>query len=150
MQLRYLYTISKLCTSISNFMFIDIGVSWSDPAWAAVAPTRYWTQISVCTFKLHCESIIARGSCASRSALSRRSGGCTRRRPHWPHQPQHRSAAAGAALGPAEYDAQYVCRSERIGARTSKVRKAEPGSRVTVTVAAVGKVPVAAYCEPQP
>jgi hypothetical protein len=34
-------------------------------------------------------------------------------------------------------------------ARTNRVRQAEPGSRVTVTVAAVGKVPVAAYCEPQ-
>ncbi len=35
-------------------------------------------------------------------------------------------------------------------ARTSRVRQAEPGSRVTVAVAAIGKVPVAAYCEPQP
>ncbi len=52
--------------------------------------------------------------------------------------------AAGAACGPAE----YVCWSEQSGAR--RVRQAEPGSRVTVTVAAVGKVPVAAYCEPQP
>ncbi len=57
-------------------------------------------------------------------------------------------AAARSALGPAD----YVCWSERTrsGARTSRVRQAEPGSRVTVTVAAVGKVPVAAYCEPQP
>jgi hypothetical protein len=41
-------------------------------------PSWYWTQIAVCT--LHCESIIARGSCAARAALSRSSGGCTRRR----------------------------------------------------------------------
>jgi hypothetical protein len=39
------------------FVSFDIGISLSDPAWAAVAPTRYWTQIAVCTF--HCESIIA-------------------------------------------------------------------------------------------
>jgi hypothetical protein len=30
------------------------------------------------------------------------------------------------------------------------LRQAEPGSRVTVTVAAVGKVPIAAFCQPQP
>ena len=41
-------------------------------------PTRYRTQIAVCT--LHCKSIITRGSCAARAALSRRSGGCTPRR----------------------------------------------------------------------
>ncbi len=29
---------------------------------------------------MHCESIIARGSCATRATLSRCSGGCTRRR----------------------------------------------------------------------
>jgi hypothetical protein len=69
MHLPYLYTIS---------VFFDIGVSLSDPAWAAVAPARYWSQIAVCT--LHCESIITRGSCAARAALSRRSEGCTRRR----------------------------------------------------------------------
>ena len=50
---------------------------------------------------------------------------------HRPHRPQHRQQPP-----------------ER--ARTSRVRQAEPGSRVTVAVAAVGKVPVAAYCEPQP
>ena len=52
MLLRYLYTISKLCASISNFVFFDIGVSLSDTARAAVAPSRYWTQIVVCI--LHC------------------------------------------------------------------------------------------------
>ncbi len=89
---QVLYTISNLCASISNFVFFDIGVSLSDPAWAAVAPTssRYWSQIAVCT--LHCDSIImiARGSCAALAALrlSRSSGGCTRRR---------RAAAAPAA-----------------------------------------------------
>ncbi len=29
-------------------MFFDISVSLSEPAWAAVAPTRFWTQIVVC------------------------------------------------------------------------------------------------------
>jgi hypothetical protein len=131
MLLGYLYTISKICASISNFVFFDIGVSLSDPAWAAVAPTWYWTQIAGCT--LHCESIIARGSCAARAALSRRSGGCTR----WRDSTGH---STGRSTG----------RSRRSGARSSRVRQAEPGSRVTVAVAAVGKVPVAAYCEPQP
>jgi hypothetical protein len=42
------------------------------------------------------------------------------------------AAAAGAVLGPAE----YVCWSEQSGAQTSRVRQAESGSRVTVTVAA--------------
>jgi hypothetical protein len=37
-----------LLSVIVNFVFFDIGVSLSDPAWAAVAPTRYWTQIAVC------------------------------------------------------------------------------------------------------
>jgi hypothetical protein len=60
--------ISKLCALILNFVFFNIGVSFSDPAWAAVAPTWYWTQIAVCT--LHYESIIARGSCAARAAAS--------------------------------------------------------------------------------
>ena len=41
-------------------------------------PTRYRTQIAVCT--LHCKSIITRCSCAAWAALSRRSGGCTPRR----------------------------------------------------------------------
>jgi hypothetical protein len=70
---------------ILNFVFFNIGVSFSDPAWAAVAPTWYWTQIAVCT--LHYDSIIARGSCAARS-----SGGCTLQRLHSvarPHRPQH-------------------------------------------------------------
>jgi hypothetical protein len=51
-----------------------------------------------------------------------------------------------SALGPAE----YFCWSERSCTRTSRELHAEPGSRVTEAVAAVGKVPVAAYCEPQP
>ncbi len=83
----------------------DIGVSLSDPAWAAVAPTLYWTQISVCTF--HCgDSIIARGSesCAARAALGRRSRGCTRRR--------GRTGRTGRSTG----------RSRRGGAWTSRVR----------------------------
>ncbi len=77
MLLQYLYTISKLlCFDIEFrvlpyrcFCRIQPGL-----------PTRYWTEIAVCT--LHCESIITRGSCAARAALSRRSGGCTRRRGH--------------------------------------------------------------------
>jgi hypothetical protein len=63
---------------MSNFVLFNIGVSLSDPAWAAVVSSRYWTQTAVCT--LHCESIIACGSCAARAALSRRSGGFTWRR----------------------------------------------------------------------
>jgi hypothetical protein len=93
---RYLHTISKLCALISNFVFFNIGISLSDPAWAAVAPTRYWTQIAVCS--LHCESIIARGSCTARAALSRRSGAAA---PATPAAAP--AAAAGAALGPAKY-----------------------------------------------
>ena len=77
------------------------------------------------------------------------------RRPGSPQPPQRRHGRSTGrstgrsrrnALGPAE----YICWSERCGARTSRVRQAEPGSRVTVAVAAVGKVPVTAYCEPQP
>jgi hypothetical protein len=89
MLLRYLYTISNICSTISNFVFFDFGVSLSGPAWAAAAPTRYWTQIAVCT--LHCESIIARGSRTARAALSRR--GPPQRRLHsaaLPHRQQHR------------------------------------------------------------
>jgi hypothetical protein len=56
------------------------------------------------------------------------------------------AAAAGATPWPAEYD----CWCERSGSPTSRVRQAEPGSRVTVTVVAVGKVPVAVYYELQP
>jgi hypothetical protein len=99
MLLRYLYTISKLCASISNFVFFIIGVSLSDLAWAAVAPTRYWTQIAVCT--LHCESIIARGSCAAMA------GGCTRRRGRTGRTGRSCGAApagaVGAELGPEKY-----------------------------------------------
>ncbi len=76
MLLRYLYTISKLlCFDIRfSCSLISVFFCWIQPG----LPTRYWTQIAVCT--LHCESIITRGSCAARAALSRRSGGCTRRR----------------------------------------------------------------------
>jgi hypothetical protein len=84
------------------FMSFNIGVSSSDPAWAAVAITRYWTQITVCTF--HCESIIARGSCAARATLSRHSRGCTRR--------CSRTGSTGRSTD----------RSRRCGARTSRVR----------------------------
>ena len=110
MLLQYLYTISKLCASISNFVFFDLGVYLWDPAWAAVAPTLYWTQIAVCT--LHCESIITRGSCAARAALSRRSGGCTRRRGHTRCTGRAPAAAAGAA---ARLCRRSGCRSLRSG-----------------------------------
>jgi hypothetical protein len=141
MLLRYLYTISKFCASMSNFVFFDIGVSLSDAAWAAVAPTRYWTQIEVCT--LHCESIIARGACAARAALSRCSWGCTWQR--------GRTGRTGRSTGCS------TSFSRRSGARTSRVRllvraerRSDQQSTSTMTVAAVGKVPVAAYREPQP
>jgi hypothetical protein len=53
---------------------------------------------------LHCESIITRGSCAARAALSRRSGGCTRRRGRTRCTGRSTgrtaaAAAAGAGLG---------------------------------------------------
>ncbi len=98
MLLRYLYTISKLCASISNLVLFDIGVSLSDPAWAALAPTRYWTQNAVCT--LRCESIIARGACA---AMSRRSRGCTRRRGRTGRTGRSTGRSRRSALGTAEY-----------------------------------------------
>ncbi len=56
MVLRYLYTISKLCASISNFVFSDIGVSLSDPAWAAVAPSSLLLGTG---HRLRCEYCIA-------------------------------------------------------------------------------------------
>jgi hypothetical protein len=83
--------------ALSNFVFFDIDVSLSDPAWAAVAPTRYWTQIVVCT--LHCESIIARGSCAARAAQAARAARPhpTHRQQHRPRPPEQRSVAGAAA-----------------------------------------------------
>jgi hypothetical protein len=134
----------RLPAFVDEFNKAIVLLSDPGPAWAAVAPTRYSTQIAVCT--LHCESIIARGSCAARVALSRRSRGCTRRRGRTGSTGRSTGRSCRSSLGPAE----YICWSERSGARTSRVRQAEPGSRVTVAVAAVGKVPVAAYCEPQP
>ncbi len=147
MLLRYLYTISKICASKSNFVFFDIGDSLLDPAWAAVDPTRYWTQIAVCA---HCianqSSPVAHAPPGPPSAAAAEPAlGGTVAPAASAAAP---AAAAGAAFGPAE----YVSWSERSGTRTrtSRVRQAEPGSRVTVAVTAVGKAPVAAYCEPQP
>ncbi len=130
-----------LCSTISVFLFrihCQRSSGWI-PAW-------YWTHIAVCT--LHCKSIITRGSCAARAAVtgSRRSGGCTRRCGRTGRTGRSTGRSRRSALGPAE----YICWSERSCARTSRVRHGEPGSRVAVAVAAVGKVPVAAYCEPQP
>jgi hypothetical protein len=88
MLLRYPYTISKLCASISNFVFFAIGVSLSDPAWAAVAPTLYWIQIAVCTLHCQCKPITTRGSCAARAVWQRRLHSAAP--PHRPHRPQHR------------------------------------------------------------
>jgi hypothetical protein len=114
------------------FVSFDIGVSLSDPAWAAVAPTRHWTPIVVCTF--HCESIIARGSCAARAALSRRTKGCTRRRGRT--GPTGRSTGRSRQSGARSSRVRLLQWSEQSGAWTSRVRQAEPDSRVTVTVAA--------------
>jgi hypothetical protein len=77
------------------FVPFNIGVSLSDPAWAAVAPTqaRYWTEIAMYTF--HCESIIARGSCTARATAAL--GGAAA--PAAPGAAP--AAAAGAALRPA-------------------------------------------------
>jgi hypothetical protein len=61
---------------------------------------------------------------------------------HLPQPPKRRSDQQSMSAAPR-------LESERIGARTSRTRQAEPGSRVTVTVAAVGKVP-AVYCDPKP
>ncbi len=51
----------------------------------------------MCT--LHCESIITRGTCTARAALSRRSGGYTRRRGRTAAPAAAPAAAAGAAPG---------------------------------------------------
>jgi hypothetical protein len=89
--------------SISKFVFLDIGVFCRiQPG----LPTRYWTQIVVCT--LHCKSIITRGACAARAALSRRSRGCTRRR--------GRTRCSGRSTG----------RSRRSGARPPGRRPQPP------------------------
>jgi hypothetical protein len=119
MHLRYLDTISKLCASILMFVSFNIGVSLSDTAWAAVtvASTRYWTQISVCT--MYCQ-------CCQFCALAAHGQ-------HWqqhrPQPPERRPDQQSTSAGPS-------CWSERSGARTSRVRQAEPGSRVNATVAA--------------
>jgi hypothetical protein len=84
-----------LCLDI-EFRVLRYPCFLSDLAWAAAAPTLYWTQIAVCT--LHCESMIARGSCAARAALSRRSGGCTQRRGRAGRTGRSTGRAAGAAL----------------------------------------------------
>jgi hypothetical protein len=75
-------------------------------------PTRYRTQIAVCT--LHCKLIrvITRGSCAARAALSRSSGGCTRRR--------GRTRCTGRSTG----------RSRRSGARPPE-RRPPPSERAS-------------------
>jgi hypothetical protein len=78
-----------------------------------------------------------------------------------PGRPQQEAALGGAAAPAAPTAAPAAAAgarsdqiwSERSGARTSRlsrVRQAEPGSRVTMAIATVGKVPVTAYCEPQP
>jgi hypothetical protein len=98
MLLRYLYTISKLCALISNFVFFDIGVSLSDPAWAAVAPTRYWTQIAVCAHCIANQSLpVAHappGPPSAAAAEPTLGGAAT---------PAAPAAATGAEPGPAEY-----------------------------------------------
>jgi hypothetical protein len=108
-----LYNILKLCASKSNFMFFNISVSLSDPAWTAVAPTQDWIQIVVCT--LHCQATIASSSCAARASLSHCSRGCTRR---------CRTGRTGCSTGSIRQSS----------ARTSRVRQAEPGSGVAVTI----------------
>ncbi len=81
-------------------------------------PKQYWKQIAVCT--MHILWINhrpwPRGSCAARAALSRRSGGCTRRRgrTRCTGRSTGRSpAAAGAALGPARLPEQRPQPPER-------------------------------------
>jgi hypothetical protein len=97
------YDIEFFFASVSNFVFFDIGFFCRiQPG----LPARYWTQIAVCT--LHCKSIIFRGSCAARAALSRRSGGCTRRR--------SRSRCNGRSTG----------RSRQSGARPPERRPQSP------------------------
>ena len=90
MLLRYLDTISKLCASISMFVSFDIGVSLLGTAWAAVAPTRYWTQIAVCTgYCQYCQ-------CCALAA-------------HWLRTGCALAAAPAAAAGAAPRPAEYVC-----------------------------------------
>ena len=83
MHLRYLDTISKLCASISMFVSFDIGVSLLGTAWAAVAPTRYWTQIAVCTgYCQYCQCCALAAHwlrTGSSTGRSRRSGAQTSR-----------------------------------------------------------------------
>jgi hypothetical protein len=123
MHLRYRDTISKLCSSISMFVSFDISVSLSDTAWAAVAPTRYWTQIAVCT--IYCQ-------CCQCCALAAH-------RQHWQqHRPQPPERRPGQqSTGQQSTSAGPSCWSERSGARTSRVRQleAEPGSSLTVAQA---------------
>jgi len=105
MPIRYLYTISKLFCFDIEFRVLRYRCFFRvQPG----LPTQNWTQIAVCT--LHCKSIITRGSCAARAALSLRSGApeaALGGAPHPLHRAQHRpqpperGLAAGAAAAAA-------------------------------------------------
>ena len=90
------------------FVSFDIGVSFklSDTAWADVAPTRYWTQIAVCTMYCQCCQFcslaahwLRTGSTGSSTGRSRRSGAQTSR----VRLLVLAAGPSGAALGHAEY-----------------------------------------------
>jgi hypothetical protein len=107
------YDIEVFFASISNFVFFDIGVFFRiqpGPAWAAYLVQD--TDCGVHIMALHCKSIITRGSCAAWAALSRSSGGCTRRR--------GRTRCAGRSTG----------RSRRSGARLPE-RLPQPPERAS-------------------
>ena len=105
MPIRYLYTISKLFASISNFVFFDIGVSLSDPAWAA-----YSVQVTDCGVHIALKInnylwLMCRQG--RPQPPQRRLHSAARPHPlhqaHWQHRPQppERGSAAGAAAAAA-------------------------------------------------
>jgi hypothetical protein len=119
MLLRYLYTISKLCASISNFVFFDISVSLSDPAWAAVAPALYWTSgCAHCIVNQSSPVAHAPPGPPSAAAVEAALGGAAAAPATAPaaaagaHSDQQSTSAGpiGAALGPA--DSSRVCQAE--------------------------------------
>ncbi len=97
-------------------MSFDFGVSFSDPAWSAVAPTLYWTQIECAHFIVNQSSSVA----------------------HAPPGPPSAAAAGAALCGAAAPGALTAAPAAAAGVAPSRIRQAKPQtvSRVTVTIAA--------------
>jgi hypothetical protein len=129
MLLRCLYTISKLLCLISIFVFLDIGVFFFGSSLGCCS--------SYSVLRLDTD-------CGVHMALRINHHPWRMRRPGRPQPPQRRLHSAARPHRP-DRPQHRPQPPERT--RTSRVRQAEPGSRVTVAVAAV---PVAAYCEQQP